>query len=270
MYMQGIPGLHLTCEQPMRSVFINRLATLIVVCGAVALAMLASPQQAKAEFIGNLVEIDVSAGDDTGSWSLEGPATGDPFTYDLTEPLNIYSSQNSEVLLATVESLNLRLDGDPQVILNFAVTAGEANTVFSISSALVAFGSLTIPIRLRLPASPSPTTTAMAASVTGTFAGAKAYQASYNAGNLFANLVSPVVAPADNSGIGSERFPAVGTVQIPGSVTSIKGSFDFILTANDSASGTSRFNVVPEPSSVILALMAATGLYCAARRRNRR
>ena len=270
MYMQGIPGLPPTCELPMRSPIKNRLATLGVVCVAVALAMLASPQRANAEFLGNLVQIDVSSGENSGSWAFEGPATSDPFSWALPEALNIYSSQNPEVLLATIESINLELDGDPQVILNFAVTAGNANTAFTISSALVAFGSLTNPDSFATAAITAVDNNSNGATVTGTFAGAKAYQASYNAGNLFANLVSPVVAPTDSFGIGGERFPAVGTVQIPGSVTSIKGSFDFILTANDSASGTSRFNVVPEPSSVILALMAATGVYCAARRRNRR
>lgn len=251
----------------MRSQFKIRLATLGVVCGAMVVAMLALPQQAKAEFLGNLVQIDVSAGDYSGSWVLPGPTTDDPFSYDLSGPLNIYSSQNSEVLLGTLESLNLRLDGDPQVILNFAFTAGGANTVFSVSSALVAFGAINNPDSFATAGITVTDNDSNGGSATGLFAGAKSYEASYNAGSIFADLVSPVVAPVDDSGIGSERYPLAGTVQIPGAVTSIKGSFNFLLTANDSASGTSRFNVVPEPSSVILALMAATGLYWAARRR---
>jgi hypothetical protein len=232
-----------------------------------AIAIATAPQRAHAEFLGNLVQINVSSGDNTGSWAFAGPATSDPFTWALSEPVNIYSSQNPTVLLATVDSLNLTLDGDPQVVLGFAVTAGAANTVFSMSSALVAFGSLTNPAAFATAGVSVTDNDSDGGSATGLFAGSKSYQASYNGGNLFANLVSPVIAPVDDSGIGSERNPAVGTIPIPGSVTSIKGEFSFLLTKNDSASGTSRFNIVPEPSSVILALMAATGLYWAARRR---
>lgn len=232
-----------------------------------ALAISASPQRANAEFVGDLLTITVSAGGNSGTWSLPGPATSDPFSWALPETVNIYSSQNPTVLLATIDSLNLGLDGDPQVMLNFAVTAGNANTVFGLSSALVAFGSLTNPASFATAGITVTDNDSNGGSATGLFAGSKSYQASYNGGNLFANLVSPVIAAPDSSGIGSERNPAVGTIPIPGSVTSIKGEFSFVLTANDSASGTSRFNVVPEPSSVILALMAATGLYWAARRR---
>jgi hypothetical protein len=229
--------------------------------------MSTGPQRAHAEFVGNLVQINVSSDGNTGSWAFSGPATSDPFTWALPEPVSIYSSQNPSVLLATVDSLNLTLDGDPQVVLNFAVTAGNANTVFSMSSALVAFGSLTNPASFATAGIGVTDNDSNGGSATGLFPGSKAYQASYNGGNIFANLISPVVAPVDDSGIGSERNPLVGTIPIPGSVTSIKGAFNFLLTANDSAAGTSRFNIVPEPSSVILALMAATGLYWAARRR---
>ena len=98
------------------------------------------------------------------------------------------------------------------------------------------------------------------------FPGIKAYQAQYNSGpSIFANLVSPVNAPTDTSNTGSDRFPAAGRVPISGIVNSIQSQFSFQLTANDSASGTSSFNltggtIVPEPSSLVLALLGGLGL----------
>ena len=243
---------------------------LFVACCALALAALAVPSRAHAEFLGNLLEIQVSAGTNTGSFILNVSEPGNPFSYQLTEPVDIFSTQNPGTLLATIDGLSLFYDGDPQIILNFALTAGNANTNFSISSALVAFPSLTNP---QASATAGITVTdngTTGGSATGSFPGIKSYEASYNGGTVFADLVSPVVAPPGSSGIGSERFPVpVGsTIAIPGSVSSMKAEFDFILTANDSASGTSNFTIiVPEPSSIFLAMFGGVALLFAARRR---
>ncbi len=242
----------------------------VVVCCALAFAALASPTRAHAEFLGNLLEIQVSAGPNTGSFILDVPVSGDPFFFNLNEPFDIFSSENPGTLLATIDGLSLTFDGDPQVILNFALTAGNADTAFSISSALVAFPALTNP---QASATAGITVTdngTTGGSATGLFPGVKSYEATFNGGTVFADLVSPVIAPAGSSGIGSERFPVpVGsTIAIPGSVTSMAAEFNFVLTANDSASGTSNFTIiVPEPSSILLALAGGMAMLLAVRRR---
>ncbi len=54
---------------------------------------------------------------------------------------------------------------------------------------------------------------------------------------------------------------------IPGSVTQIQSQFKFLLTANDQASGTSRFDIIeqpiPEPGTLLLVgsgVLTAVGL----------
>jgi hypothetical protein len=53
---------------------------------------------------------------------------------------------------------------------------------------------------------------------------------------------------------------------IAGLVTDIQAEYQFTLSANDSASGTSRFEVVPEPVAMHLALLGIVGLLLARRR----
>jgi hypothetical protein len=248
----------------------NSSTKTFVACFALAFAALALPSRAHAEFLGNLLEIQVSAGPNTGSYILDVPVSGNPFVYNLSEPFDIFSSQNPGTLLATIDGFSLSYDGDPQIILNFAVTAGNANTAFSISSALVAFPSLTNPQASATAAITVTDNGTNGGTATGTFPGVKSYEATYNGGSLFADLVSPVIAPPGSSGIGSERFPVpIGsTIAIPGSVTSMAAEFSFVLTANDSASGTSNFTIiVPEPSSILLALAGGVALMFAVRRR---
>lgn len=241
-----------------------------VVCCALAFAALASPSRVHAEFLGNLLEIQVSAGSNTGSFILNVPEPGNPFVYELNEPFDIFSEQNPSTLLATIDGLSLTYDGDPQILIGFALTAGNANTAFSISSALVAFPALTNPQASATAAITVTDNGTTGGTATGLFPGVKSYEASYNGGSVFADLVSPVIAPPGSSGIGNERFPVpIGsTIAIPGSVSSMAAEFNFVLSANDSASGTSNFTIiVPEPSSIFLAMAGGMALLLAVRRR---
>ncbi len=233
----------------------------------VLIALTSMPGRAYATFVGTLLDVQVSAGSDTGEWTLVIPTPDDPLLWQLNGPIDIYSSQNANTLLASIDDLTLQLNGDPQVLVNFAVTAGGTNTNFSISSALVAFSPLTNPQAFATAAVTVTDNDSNGATVSGSFPGSKAYEATYNGGTVFADLVSPVIAPVDSSNIGSQRNPLAGTIPIAGSVSSIAAGFSFVLTASDSASGTSRFSVVPEPSTVVLSLMAIAGLLWACRRK---
>jgi hypothetical protein len=103
----------------------------------------------------------------------------------------------------------------------------------------------------------------------GTFAGGtKAFEARYNGPTVFADLVTtPVAAGAFGSNGANEAFPLVGTTPIAGLVSSIQVEFNFTLTASDLASGTGVFTVIPEPSSVVLAVLGGVGVVLWVRRR---
>jgi hypothetical protein len=212
----------------------------------------------------------------TASWSTQWDITSDTANWSLPAPLSIYSSTNPELLLATVNGLTLSYDTDPFVSLGFNVVSGGAPTNFSISSAVVpvaptitnglAFATAGVTVTENPPFD--------GASMTGLFAGSKAYEARYNGGgSIFADLVSPVIVPPFGiTGTGTEKFPpGVGTtVVIPGVVFNIESQFNFTLSANDQASGTSIFNIVPEPSSVVLAACGLAALVWHVARRRRK
>jgi hypothetical protein len=223
-----------------------------------------------------VLSMQVESGGNTASWSTQWAIDSDKASWSLPSPLSIYSSTNPELLLATVNGLSLSYDTDPFVSLGFNVVSGGAPTNFSISSAVVplvptitnglAFATAGVTVTENPPFD--------GASMNGLFAGAKAYEARFNGGgSIFADLVSPVIVPAFGiTGTGTEKFPpGIGTtVVIPGLVFNIESQFNFTLSANDQASGTSIFNIVPEPSTIVLAACALIGLVWQVVRRRRK
>ncbi len=239
-----------------------------------ALTVLVLANSARAVLLQNsTIDVGVSAGPDSGNYVINVPSGTS--VWNLGSDVKIFSSTDPSLLQATINSISVGLDSDPNVNLGFAITNGAAAANFTFSSPVVTFSPTLNPNAF---ASAAITVTDLdsspdGATATGLFPGIKAYQAQYNgAPSIFANLVSPVNAPTDSSNIGSDRFPAAGTVVIGGIVSSIQSQFSFQLSANDSASGTSRFNltggtIVPEPSSLVLALLGGLGLLWRVRRR---
>ncbi len=156
--------------------------------------------------------------------------------------------------LGRIEQLSMELIGDPAVGVNFAVSAGASDTVFTITSATLVFAPLASSIGY---ASAAVTVTDLdlnGASLTGLLGG-KAYQATFDGGTLFASLIDPVIAPVGGPMNSHDRLPVLPTLwqAMPASVSNMQGQFSFALSANDSASGTSYFEViVPEPASLAL------------------
>lgn len=159
--------------------------------------------------------------------------------------------------------MNVVFNVDPQVFLSFAVVAAGVDTVFQIDS-----GTLNFPVINTPTASASAAVTLTSippATMTGQFgANEKAFQASYNGGTVFANMVDSLAlpAPGPNSDTNAD---VIGATPLGVPVTSMMSSFKFELSANALGSGTSAFVIVPEPATA--ALLAAGGLMMLRRRR---
>jgi hypothetical protein len=215
------------------------------------------------------ITIRVSDGQDAGemTWLLQPSQTdGDRYGWSLSEPVAIMSGGR---ILATVTSLGVDIDVDPQVELKFAVTAGTSAQRFTISSAVVPFSAIASPLAYATAAVTVTDNDANGATLNGVYDGDKAYRASYNAAPLvdWAYLVDPITVAPDFSGIGMQRQPATGRLAIPATLTSIQSEFDFWLSANDQASGTSRFDVVPEPATLVLLALGGMGILIGRRRK---
>jgi hypothetical protein len=225
---------------------------------------------ARADFIGS-VQIDFQTGNQAGSYAVILPPNQDPITWILSNPISVYGDEPGTVL-GTIRSLDVELNGDPGVSLGFNVTAGAAPTHITVTSALVTFAPLVNPPSFASAAMTVTDTDSDGANVTGLFPGSMAYQALFNGSSVFANLVAPISAGVDTSASFSDRWPIAGMIAIPGAVSSIQTQFDFLLSANDTASGTSFFNVlvVPEPSSLALAALAGAMGTAITRRRSKK
>jgi hypothetical protein len=250
-----------------------RAARVASLCVGVAVLALAAPRAAEANFIGNLVTVNVSTGSDNGSWSLSVPSPSDPFTWSLPigSPQQIVGQDNVTVL-ATIQTLAVSLDGDPQASVVFGVIAGPVPTNFSITSAVVGFPGILNPQAVASAQIGITDLNSNGGSLGGNYAGnTKAFEARYNGPTVFAHLDTTPLVVGPNGSTGTfEQFPLVGTTPIAGLVSSIQVEFNFTLSAGDLGSGSGQFTVVPEPTSIALAAMGGVGLVVLMARRWRR
>lgn len=231
--------------------------------------------------LGNFTQVDagsisslfaIEATNDLGTATFEvGPdaaeRTADSWNWSLDEPIDFFD-ENDE-FIATLQTASVVAIGDPQVSLNFAVTSGPLNTTFTLTSALLNFAPIS-PAQGRASAGITVTEgNGNAASLTGLFAGGtKSYQATYNGGTTFAELINnDSTSEAFGTFTSSEALPGSGFTSIAGSVSSMQSAFSFTLSALDSASGTSIFVTIPEPSSLTLVMVGFMMLSGSVRRR---
>jgi len=193
-------------------------------------------------------------------WALAGP------------PVAITTGGGALIATITAGSITMQ-DTGGLVATSFAVTAGNSATNIQILSGEVFFPNQFNPQGRASSALTVTDNNGNGASVSGNRPGGTAFSAHYNGaaplGTPFSNLISgPLTEPnAFGSESTSQAFPIAPGVFAPiaGNVSSISSVWDFTVTANDQASGTSVFVLVPAPAS--LALLGMGGLLAGRRRR---
>ncbi len=199
------------------------------------------------------VYVTITATDEAGKSqviTLGGETSLDIVTGNSVWVLN----QKVSILDGSIDSLKLTVNADPEVGIEFGVRAGSSTTTFDILSTdtdVVTFDPLVNPTAY---ASAGITLTDRAtagATITGLFDGGKTHQARYNGSIVFANLVEGF-SIGSGTLTASEAKPLSGSQIINSTLTSIESEFYFTLSARDSASGTSTFEVAPEPATLCL------------------
>ena len=162
------------------------------------------------------------------------------YTWWMVNPLAVAAENNPTEILAILNGISITIKADPVIELGFAVTAGDYDTAFSFSSPELTFDPIVNPDAIAY----ASVTVGPDDTLTGAF-DYMAYRSLYNGTSTFADLVdTPVGWPG-----GSD---STGWQQIMGTVSSIQAKWRFTVSAEGIASGTSTFEVVPEPTTLIL------------------
>lgn len=234
-----------------------------------ALAAAAAAVPAFADIVGNpgfvVIAQDISSGD----WDMEQfqvvQGTDGNWRWASNNPTELRASDGT--LLGTLNPAggagsSIEYVADPIVNLNFAVSSGAATTTFMIGSALLTFPTM-VGAQGRASAAFSVTDVdgsgALLTGIGGN-TGTSGYAAAVNgmagpapAGlNQFSEFLPGVVAGPGGSNTSSTDVPALGYLPIGGSISSISSFVSFTLSPFDLASGTSTFEVIPEPASLVL------------------
>jgi hypothetical protein len=191
---------------------------------------------------------------DDGTWA------GDSWFWSLSQPLEIFS--DSGELIVTLNEGACFIQEDPIVALGFAVTAGSSDTTFTITSSTVSFPTIEDAIGRASAGITLTESDGDTATLTGLQPGGAAYTANYNGSNAFTHLLAGPFTESDAFGSTSatDEFPGGGSFTLVGDVSDISSQWNFELSANDQASGTSVFVVVPTTGTLALAALGSIGM----------
>jgi hypothetical protein len=229
----------------------------------IALAAFTSP--AAADLSNIVFSLEAAAGSAHGAWTVnedQGQWTEDMNGYQWTlgDPIQIRDPQSGAVL-ATLGGAGVSYLFDPQVNLSFSVIAGAVDTNFTFRSAMLSFPTIQYPMgRASAVFTVTDADDEGGALLTGL--GGMAYLGAYNGfvpgGTQFTQLIQQVMAPPGESAFASEAFPGGGSFATLGApVSDMSSQISFTLSANDLASGTSNFEIIPVPEPCGLLLLAA-------------
>lgn len=245
-------------------------------CAIATAALAACGTAASATIIDNII-YNIEASSSLGTASFTAEAVDDDGDGFYTWSMESMDLMDDESLIATLDSGDTSVNGPmspANVNLNFAVSAGAADTTFSISSAILTFADIDPAFAGATAGITLTDAGGGGANLAGGFGG-DAYRATLNGdalagtGTEFDTLVAGfgTLSTQTNGESSPGTFPLLTSVE-PIALTQISSAFSFTLTAGDSASGTSTFrvdDVVPTPGTV--GLLGLAGLAAARRRR---
>jgi hypothetical protein len=179
----------------------------------------------------------------------------------------VVKAENGQTVF-TLSDVSLFFRADPQINLSFSVQAGNSDTAFTISSALLSFPTINNAQGQASSAFTVTDTNNNGATLTGTNGDGNGYNTFYNGylSNLFVGQIPSVTVPAGTSSKSdSANYPAAGYAAVGADVSDMSAQVKFSLTAKDLASGTTQYEIVPEPSALVL--LALGGLSMIRRRK---
>lgn len=228
--------------------------------GAVMLVLMVAAIPASADVI---LTITCTSDGQSSAREFLVPCNGGLADWTMSGPVDIFGQDN--VLLGRIRELEFQSDSEPFVNLKFAVEAGTVDTTFDIHSAVLSFDPLMNP-RAWASAGITLTGDGDGATLTGLLAGGNCYEARYNSSIVYTDLVTGFTASPDVTVTQSARRPNAGYEDLSVIINSMEAEFNFTLSALDQASGTSRFEVIPEPTSMSLLALGALSLLRRSRR----
>lgn len=203
-------------------------------------------------------------------YQSDGWWEGDTFYWQAENDLQITDPDTGEIIGTFLSSAALTSyvvpDGtrsNPQVNLGFAMSAGDEPTTFTVQSALLTLDPQYVNPDGKADAAISVTDfggNGDGAELIGQGPNGGAFLAEYNGfvpgGTTFDEGIESIVADAWGTETGESHS---GWLPINDTVVDMSTQISFTLTPGDSASGTSSFQVVPEPTGLLL-LLAGLGL----------
>jgi len=241
----------------------RRISPFYFIALTIAFAAAFTARTVQAEFIGATIMVEATNADGRGTFTVNLPPNPpDPYIYTNPNPVELRDQEN--MLIGIIDDIAVRLEGDPVVTVSFVATAGSFPTTFSINSAVVSFPPIVNPIGNATATVTLTDTSTNGASFTPVAPNTGAFLPIYNGSTVFFPLIGP---QSISSGGAVTATESTGDQPIAGAVSSIQARFNFTLSAMDVASGSGRFEVVPEPSTIFLLGAAAVVGVAAARRR---
>jgi uncharacterized protein (TIGR03382 family) len=253
--------------------FVKRVSPVAALLAGIAVFAIGST--AKADISDIVIRIEASNA--LGTAVFQGHLSdgtfyeGGEYIWELRSPTTLFS--DSGQMIASITGARVRCVDDPVVQLNFSVSAGSIMTSFTITSPTLSFGTIS-QAEGRVSAGVTTTDVDGDGSNMSPSAQPGMYTSRYNGavpgGTLFADLLpNSVMAGAFSSNTANGSFPGGGAFSaIANPVSDMSARYNFTLSANDDASGTSTYEIRPVPAPGALALMGLGGLLAGRRRRH--
>jgi hypothetical protein len=186
---------------------------------------------------------------DQGTWQ------GDDFFWSTDEAIPITSGTE---VLGTFGPGAIAFGADPSIALGFSIQAASTETTFSISSSALGFETIDPAVARTSGAFTLQDFTGGGASLNGTLPEAYAFRALLNDGTVFHQAVQSItVVPPEQLAIESFVYPAGGGYEPVDPAYSMAIEIGFTLSPNAFASGSANFEVIPEPTGLLLLVVGA-------------